>query len=233
MLSCEELTLAAGAFRMNDISFVVPEGAVGVLMGATGSGKTSLLEAICGLRRIERGTIRLGGNDITCWPIAARGIGYVPQDGAVFPRMTVRENLGFGLMIRRASRRAIDACVEPLAAQLSISHLLDRQAVRLSGGEAQRVALGRALAVGPRLLLLDEPLSALDESTRGQMTNLLKRVQRDRGITALHVTHSWNEAKSLADVLLQIEEGRIVELNARDPAIVVAVLPAAPMLAVD
>ena len=218
MLSCERISIVAGSFRLSDVGFVVPQGAFGVLMGATGSGKTTLLEAICGLRKLKSGTIRLNGDNITDWPISTRGIGYVPQDGAVFPRMTVRENLGFGLMMRRAGRRAIDAAVEPLAEQLSIANLLDRQAVRLSGGEAQRVALGRALAVSPRLLLLDEPLSALDESTRGQLTELLKRVQRERGVTALHVTHSRQEANALADVLLQLADGLVVEVSPRAPS---------------
>jgi ABC-type Fe3+/spermidine/putrescine transport system ATPase subunit len=220
MLSCERLSIVAGSFRLSDVGFVVPQGAFGVLMGATGSGKTTLLEAICGLRKLRGGTIRLHGDDITHWPISTRGIGYVPQDGAVFPRMTVRENLGFGLMMRRAGRRAIDAAVESLAEQLSIAHLLDRHAIRLSGGEAQRVALGRALAIEPRLLLLDEPLSALDESTRGQMTELLKRVQRERGITALHVTHSRQEATALADLLLQLSDGRVAEASSCDNGVV-------------
>lgn len=215
MLSCERISIVAGSFHLNDLRFVVPQGAFGVLMGATGSGKTTLLEAICGLRKLKSGTVRLSGDDITEWPISARGIGYVPQDGAVFPRMSVRENLGFGLMIKRAGRQAIDSVVVPLAEQLSIKHLLDRQAVRLSGGESQRVALGRALAVKPRLLLLDEPLAALDESTRGQMVELLKRVQREQGVTALHVTHSQQEATALADVMLELKYGRVEKVDSR------------------
>lgn len=210
MLNCERLTLGTKAFRLADISFAVERGEYAVLMGQSGCGKTTLVEAICGLRPLESGTIRLGGVDITHAPVATRGIGYVPQDGAIFPRMTVRDNLAFALMVKKTPQREIDATVEPLAERMGIAHLLSRRATQLSGGETQRVALGRALAASPSILLLDEPLSALDEDSRDDLVALLKQLHQERGITALHVTHSKSEAQRLGDKVLVLATGRIL-----------------------
>jgi ABC-type sugar transport system ATPase subunit len=185
-------------------------------MGPTGCGKTSLLEAICGLRPLAAGTIELDGHKITQQPPAARGIGYVPQDGALFRHMSVRDNIAFGLMVRGMRKSAIDIAVNRLAADLAIRHLLDRGTQHLSGGEIQRVALARALAIAPRLLLLDEPLSALDEPTRQQMTTLLKQIQQQHRTTVLHVTHSSHEAAALADVRFAFRDGQIVAVAGVD-----------------
>ncbi len=209
MLTLDNLSVAAGEFRLRDISLSVAGGAYAVLMGSTGCGKTTLLETICGIKKATKGRVMLNGRDITRAPIAHRGIGYVPQDAAVFPRMTVRENLAFPLLVRGEGQRATNTVVERLAEQLSIAHLLDRRASGLSGGESQRVALGRALASRPKLLLLDEPLAALDEETHASILGLLRRVQADTGVTTLHVTHSQTEAEGLADQVLTIRNGRI------------------------
>ncbi len=209
MLNCERLTLGTKAFRLADISFAVEQGEYAVLMGKSGCGKTTLVESICGLRRLDSGTITLAGVDITRAPIATRGIGYVPQDGAIFPRMTVGDNLSFALMARKRPRREIEATIAPLAERLGIAHLLNRKATGLSGGETQRVALGRALAAKPAILLLDEPLSALDEETRDDLIELLKQLQIEHGITALHVTHSKQEAQRLGDKILVLADGNI------------------------
>jgi ABC-type sugar transport system ATPase subunit len=180
-------------------------------MGKTGCGKTTLLEAICGLRQVHAGRIVLLGRDVTQLKPAQRGVGYVPQDLALFPGHTVREHLAFALEVRRWSRAAIDARVRELAGLLGITHLLDRYPQGLSGGEAQRVALGRALAFHPPVLLLDEPLSALDEDTRSEMATLLRDVQRQTGVTTLHVTHSLTEARRLADRLFVLERAGLRE----------------------
>jgi ABC-type sugar transport system ATPase subunit len=167
------------------------------------------LEAICGLRTIERGRILLDGTDVTRWKPADRNIGYVPQDLALFPTMTVREHLEFALRLRRASRELIRERVDELVDVLGIEHLLDRGMRGLSGGEAQRVALGRALSFRPRVLLLDEPLTALDEPTRDRLCELLRTVQRMHGLTVLHITHSRAEAQQLAEKLLVLIDGRL------------------------
>lgn len=211
MIRLEKITWRAPAFQLDEISFAVPAGAYAVLMGKTGTGKTTLLEILCGLRRPNGGQIWIGDRDVTNLDPGQRGIGYVPQDGALFPTMTVSEQLGFALRIRRRPADEIAERVRELSAQLGIAHLLDRLPQNLSGGERQRVALGRALAAKPRVLLLDEPLSALDEDTRDEIAALLKQAQRSSGVTALHITHSRREAAQLADAVFQLEDGRVTE----------------------
>lgn len=211
MIRLDKVSWRAAQFRLESVSFLVPAGTYCVLMGRTGSGKTTLVEIICGLRRSESGQVWVGERDVTHYPPAERGIGYVPQDGALFPTMTVREQLGFALRLRRRPASEIAQRVNELAAQLGIAPLLDRKPDGLSGGERQRVALGRALAARPTVLLLDEPLSALDEEKSDEIGALLKRIQREHRLTALHITHSRREAAQLADAVLRLEEGRVQE----------------------
>jgi molybdate/tungstate transport system ATP-binding protein len=205
------LVVRAGSFALNGITFQISTGAYSVLMGRTGSGKTTLLEALCGLRRAHSGTIEIMGLDVTKFKPAERGIGYVPQDRALFGTMTVREHLGFALRLRKWEPAAIQRRVHELADLLSISSLLHRKPPGLSGGEAQRVALGRALSFKPRVLIMDEPLSALDDETRQEMCALLKTVREQAPVTTLHVTHNRAEAELLGDKILSIVQGGIVE----------------------
>ncbi len=211
MIEFQAVSVRAGSFHLNAIDFTLEAGAYGVLMGRTGSGKTTLLEALCGLRPVIAGRILLGGEDVTHWKPALRGIGYVPQDGALFPTMTVAQNLGFALWIRRKNKLEIRERVKHLADRLEILPLLDRRIHGLSGGERQRVALGRALAFEPKVLCLDEPLSALDEEMRGSMVQLLATLSAETGVTCLHVTHSRQEAEALASRLFRIETGKVIE----------------------
>jgi len=213
MIHLDSITWHAGAFHLENISLRIPANCYAVLMGRTGSGKTTLLEILCGLRRPLAGRILIDGRDVTYEPPAARGIGYVPQDTALFPTMTVREQLGFALRLRQRPPTEIANRVDQLAIELGVSQLLDRLPHDLSGGESQRVALGRALAAHPKVLVLDEPLSALDEELRDDLATLLRRIQREHGITALHITHSRAEATQLADVLFQLAEGRLTEAS--------------------
>jgi molybdate/tungstate transport system ATP-binding protein len=207
VIAVEGLSVQAGAFAVEGVSFTVGTGEYAVLMGRTGCGKTTLLEAVCGLKPVRGGRVRLLGRDVTHLPPADRGVGYVPQDLALFPTMTVREHLGFALEVRRWDRAEAARRVDELTELLGLGKLLDRRPRGLSGGEAQRVALGRALAFRPGVLLLDEPLSALDEDTRGAMYGLLRSVQRQTGVTALHVTHSRAEARALADRVFVFDGG--------------------------
>jgi ABC-type sugar transport system ATPase subunit len=211
MIAVENLALRAGAFALDGVAFRVETGQYAVLMGKTGSGKTTLLEAVAGLKPVRAGRVLLMGRDVTALKAAERGVGYLPQDLALFPTMTVREHLEFALDVRRWHRRAIAGRVAELAALLGLGPLLGRRPEGLSGGEAQRVALGRALSFRPRVLLLDEPLSALDDETRQEMYALLRSVQRQTGVTALHVTHNLSEAKALADRLFVLKAGAIAE----------------------
>ena len=209
MINVSNLSIRAGRFSLSNVSFTVPPGGYGVLMGRTGSGKTTILESIIGLRRISAGCIRLGQRDVTRLNPALRGIGYVPQDGALFSKMSVRDHLAFALMIRHEASAAITQRVAELSELLGIGHLLDRTPLGLSGGERQRVALGRALSFRPRVLCLDEPLSALDSETRHQMCDLLKQVRKQTGVTTLHVTHNLDEAQVLGDFLFRIVDGAV------------------------
>lgn len=212
MIELCDLTIHSGGFRLADIRLTVGTGGYGVLMGATGVGKTTILEAICGLRPVSHGRIVLGGVDVTRLSPAARGIGYVPQDLALFPTMTVREHLAFSLRLRRIRPEAIETRCREVAALLGITHLLDRRPRGLSGGEAQRVAIGRGLAFQPSVLLLDEPFNALDEDTTAALCGLVKEVQSRTGVTVLHVTHSRSEALLLADQYFHLSPAGLVEL---------------------
>jgi len=210
MIVIQGLSHRIGAFRLDNISLEIPTGQYAVLMGKTGSGKTTLLEILCGLRPVQSGRIMLMDQDMTMTQPARRGIGYVPQDGALFPSMTIHDHLAFALRVRKWNQSAIEERVRELAEVLGITHLLGRRPAGLSGGEAQRAALGRALAFQPRVLLLDEPLSALDEETRRDMYNLIKSVRRQYNVTSLHVTHNWQEAAALADQIFVLKDGRII-----------------------
>ncbi|QDU43546.1 Sulfate/thiosulfate import ATP-binding protein CysA [Symmachiella dynata] len=225
MIKINDLSIRQGDFTLENISFEVPTGHYAVLMGKTGSGKSTILEAICGLRSIRSGRIDLGGRDVTELKPGSRGVGYVPQDAALFMSMSVRDNLAFALRIRHWKKAAINQRVDELAQMLGVEHLLDRKPHGLSGGEAQRVSLGRALAFHPTVLCLDEPLSALDESTRKEMYKVLESVKASAGVTTLHVTHHSGEAQRLADNVLKLQAGRVLDTTKAATDISIPVMP--------
>ena len=212
MISVKNLSLSVGEFSLENVSFEVPSRSYCALMGKTGCGKTTILEAICGLRKVSSGNVILMSRDVTALPPAERGIGFVPQDGALFSTMTVEKNLGFSLQVRGRPRAVIDERVQELAQLLGIAELLQRRVQGLSGGEKQRVALGRALAFEPGILCLDEPLSALDDDTKTGLIDLLGKIREETGVTTLHITHSLQEARSLCDMLLVMEDSGLREL---------------------
>ena len=207
MIELSNVTIRAGEFLLPDVSFQLKSGEYAAIMGRTGIGKTTILEAICGLRTVEKGKVLLNDVDVTSWPTGDRNLGYVPQDLALFPTMTVQEHLTFAMKLRKYKPPAQQTRAEELAELLGISHLLARKPAGLSGGEAQRVALGRALSFRPSCLLLDEPLSALDAGTRDSALELLRSINKLTGVTVIHVTHNAEEARAIANVVLTLEAG--------------------------
>ena len=204
MIAVDKLGLKQGEFSLHDLNFEIPEGKYGVFVGKSGCGKTTLLEAVCGLRPINAGRILLGGQEVTSWKPGERGVGYVPQDGALFPHLSVAKQLAFSLVLRKTEPSQISRRVEELADLLGISHLLDRMPDALSGGECQRVALGRALSIRPKFLCLDEPLSALDDETHDEIFELLLQTVKGTGVTVLHITHNKREVDNLADLVFRM-----------------------------
>lgn len=228
MIELHGVSIRTGTFALNDVNLSIRAGSYAVLMGGTGQGKTTILEAISGLKPVSTGRVILCGEDVTHRKPADRGVGYVPQDLGLFPTLTVRGHLEFALRIRRLATREINSRVEELARLLGIEKLLSRHVHGLSGGEGQRVALGRALSFQPKILLMDEPLNALDEATRDRLCELLKSIQQRTGLTTLHVTHTRAEARQLADKLLVLSGGRAEERSLADLDKMPAELPAAP-----
>jgi ABC-type sugar transport system ATPase subunit len=214
MIQLEQLTWkVAGRTILESVTLAMPSNTYAVLMGSTGCGKTTLVEIICGLRKPTSGRVLLDGIDVTDLEPRERGIGYVPQDLALFPGLCVREQIGFAPKLRGVPPAELKQRVDQLAEQFGIAPLLDRLPDMLSGGEKQRVALARALAAQPKLLLLDEPLSALDESMRAEAVALLQRLQQEHALTVLHVTHSSSEAAALGTLHLRMVAGRLEMLE--------------------
>lgn len=199
MIRCERLYYSIGEFRLEDASLDVADGEYFVLLGPPGSGKSVLFKCLCGLNRVQSGRVFIDGQDVTDVAPRKRSIGYVPQDYALFPHLSVEENIQSGLRARRESRDQIRKRTTAVSDLLGIGHLLKRRIIGLSGGEKQRTALARALAIEPRVLLLDEPVSALDESTRERICGELRQLQRELRITTIHISHNLEEAFSVAD----------------------------------
>ena len=199
---------------LHDLSLRVEAGELVSLLGASGCGKTTTLRLVAGFLAPTDGTIRLGGRDLTPLPAHRRGIGLVFQSYALFPHLTVAENVGFGLRQRGLGRAARRPRVEGALERVGLAPLSDRLPAALSGGQRQRVALARALVIEPPLLMLDEPLSNLDARLRVEMRVEIRRLQRAQGATALYVTHDQEEAFSISDRVAIMEAGRIRQLDA-------------------
>jgi ABC-type sugar transport system ATPase subunit len=216
MIRLQNITKRLSAFSLRDITMDICEGDYVVLLGDSGSGKTVLLEILAGLIRPDEGDIIYQGKLITDDPIRSRPFGIVFQDLALFPHMTVRENLAYPLKSKNLSKDEIEAEVTAQAAKFEITHLLERPIPGLSGGERQRTALARTLANNPACLLLDEPLTALDVRIRKEIGSLLQWLNRN-GQTIIHVTHDYLEAVNLATRIGLLENGRLIQYSpARD-----------------
>ena len=204
MIEARALGGRAGRFVLHDVTFVLPTGAWGIVLGPAGSGKTTLLETIAGIRPARAGQVVLRGTDVTRVPPERRGVGIVYQHAYLFPHLTVQQNVEYAARDRPAAQR--------VAEQLGATSLYDRPVRSLSGGERQLVALARALAPGPDILLLDEPFAALDPRRRTAVRRALRAIQRARGLTVLQVTHDFAEAGTLGDLAILIEDGRLVQV---------------------
>jgi len=205
------LHCAFGEFALRDVSLRIAKGEYWVILGPSGCGKSVLLQTIAGFFLPERGKILVEGRDVTAIAPEHRRMGLVFQQAALFPHKSVRENIAYGLRARKVDREEVDRTVDDLIARLELKAILARPVATLSGGEAQRVAVARALAIKPDLLLLDEPMSALDHNTRLELQAELARVHRELGLTTLHVTHSREEAAALGDHVAIMLGGRIVQ----------------------
>jgi molybdopterin-binding protein len=216
VLKITGLTKRLGDFVLDGVDLTVADGEYFIILGPTGAGKTILLETLAGIYTPDDGTITLDGHDITRTDPKDRGIGMVYQDYMLFPHLTVGENIGFGLRQRKADPARIREEVQETAALLGIEHLLSRTPGTLSGGEQQRAAIARALVLRPHVLLLDEPLSALDTSTRDRLRRELRSICRATKTTVIHITHHFEDIFALADRVAVMQEGRVVQTGTPD-----------------
>jgi ABC-type Fe3+/spermidine/putrescine transport system ATPase subunit len=212
MIEIKDLSLRLGEFYLKDINLSIGDGEYFVILGPTGAGKTVLLECVAGLHHIRKGEIRFDGADVTQRVPEERNLGYVPQDFVLFPFLNVFDNIAFGLKQTKTTRSEIKERVGKLADLMGVAHLLRRDTRSLSGGEKQRVALARALAPSPRILLLDEPLGALDMRTAKYLRLELRRIHRQLGLTTIHITHNLMEALEMADRVAVVQNGQVEQV---------------------
>jgi sulfate transport system ATP-binding protein len=215
MISVQAVSKRFGDFQaLGDVSFDVPEGSLTALLGPSGSGKSTLLRVIAGLEAPDRGRVVIDGHDATPVPAQRRGIGFVFQHYAAFKHMTVRENVAFGLRIRKRPKAEVTAKVDELLQIVGLQGYHMRYPSQLSGGQRQRMALARALAIEPRVLLLDEPFGALDANVRAELRAWLRRLHDEVHVTTVLVTHDQEEAMEVADRIAVLNEGAMEQIGA-------------------
>ncbi|HEY2564486.1 MAG TPA: sulfate ABC transporter ATP-binding protein [Acidimicrobiales bacterium] len=202
------------AVALDDVNLDVPDGSLTALLGPSGGGKSTLLRVVAGLESPDSGTVEIDGQDLTGVPARQRGIGFCFQHYAPFRHLTVRRNVAFGLEVRRRPKAEIREKVDELLELVRIAHLADRYPSELSGGQRQRMALARALAIEPKVLLLDEPFGALDAQVRQQLRVWLRELHEKISVTTVLVTHDQEEAMEVADRLAIINEGRLEQIGA-------------------
>jgi sulfate/thiosulfate transport system ATP-binding protein len=201
------------AVALDNVSLHVPKGSLTALLGPSGGGKSTLLRVIAGLERPDAGVVEIDDQDLTNVPVRERGVGFCFQHYAPFRHLTVRRNVAFGLEVRRRPKAEIKQKVDELLDLVRIGHLADRYPSQLSGGQRQRMALARALAIEPRVLLLDEPFGALDAQVRQQLRVWLRQLHQKISVTTVLVTHDQEEALEVADHLVIIHEGRLEQIG--------------------
>ena len=216
MIEIKKLTVSLGDFLLDGVDLKVEKGEYFIVLGPTGAGKTVLLEAIAGLHPVRSGEIWLDGREVTKLEPEKRGIGFVYQDYVLFPHLSVKDNLLFGLKQTKRSKEEMGRVMEWLAELLGITPLLERSPDTLSGGERQKVALARALSTSPEVLLLDEPLSALDPQHREGVQQELRQIHQRLKQTVIHVTHDFEEAIALGDRIAVLGAGRILQIGTPD-----------------
>lgn len=221
-------SFAPGTFAVNDVSFALEEGEILCLLGPSGCGKSTLLRMVAGLEVVDRGSIRFEGRDLAGVPPHVRDFGLMFQDFALFPHKNVAGNVAFGLRMRRLPRTEVAARVQEMLELVELAGFERREVAQLSGGEQQRVALARALAPSPQLLMLDEPLGALDRALRERLMLDVRAILKRVGLTAIYVTHDQTEAYAVSDRLAVMNAGRIEQLG---PAKLVYERPATPFVA--
>ncbi len=216
MLEVIGLCAEVGKFFLKDITFQVQDGEYFVLLGSTGAGKTILLESIAGLKSVSRGQIKINGTDVTALNLEKRRIGFAYQDYALYRHLSVRDNISFGLMWRNKKRQEIEKSIDRVVEILGIENLLGKRPMSLSGGESQKIALARAIAIKPDLLLLDEPLSAVDPESKEAAERQLREMHNRLQLTTIHVTHNFEEAITLGDRIAVMQGGEILQIGTVD-----------------
>ena len=209
LLVVQKLNLTRGNFKLCDVSFSIHANEILAIIGKTGAGKTLLLESIAGFHDLESESILLHDRALETYSLPERKLGYLYQDYCLFPHMTARENIAYGLKMQKRSKKEISERVEKLAQELEITGILGQYPATLSGGEQQRVALARALSIEPEILLLDEPFSSLDPATKQKLYVLIKEINKEHACTIVFVTHDFYEAQKLADRTGILIEGRL------------------------
>ncbi|MFW6236765.1 MAG: ABC transporter ATP-binding protein [Desulfosudaceae bacterium] len=215
-LQVAALELSLGRFRLRNIDLSCPRGACHVLLGPTGSGKSTLMKCLLGFHRPDKGTIYLDGRDISGQRPEDRRMGYVPQNYSLFPHLDVEKNIRFGLQALGRDPAGADRIVSRLCGMLKIDHLRRRRVRNLSGGERQKVALARALAIAPEIILLDEPFSSIDEGAKRNLWIEMKNIINEIGITAFHITHNLEEAYSMGEYMSVLLDGEIHQTGSRE-----------------
>ncbi|MFC1947230.1 ABC transporter ATP-binding protein [Chloroflexota bacterium] len=213
MLEVKDLCVQMGKFFLNNVSLKVHDGEYFVLLGPTGSGKSVLLESIAGLTSVTSGEVWINGRDVTNLNLASHNIGFAFQDYALYRHLSVRDNISFGLMWQDLKQKDIDKAVDNAIELLHLENLLDKRSWTLSGGESQKIALARAISIKPDLLILDEPLSAVDAETKEDYERELRELHDHLGLTTIHVTHSFEEAVALGDRIAVIIDGEILQVG--------------------
>ena len=212
MISIHRLSLKLGEFYLRDIELKIPDSEIFAILGKTGSGKTVLLETIAGFYKGNTGEVNLRGENVRNIPVEERKIGFVYQDYALFPHMTVFDNIGYGLKMNNKGKKESERLINEMAELLEIKHLLKCYPGTLSGGERQRTALARALVLNPDLLLMDEPFSALDPKTKEQMYKQIERIHQLFHCTIVFVTHDFNEARRMANRVGVMVNGELMRV---------------------